>query len=169
MAHIEPNIDVTVPADGDLASLGDDSIRQYKRQLLERLLDVIEDVTADPWVLKAGVVGVDTIPDGGITAPKLAPVLKLRSILLTTVAINATLTFPHGISVQTITVPGAAVGDTVLLAWAGAAQTFVHMHAWVSAPNTVTLTLGNDSDSSTIVMTGDQLTFIVIKPALLTA
>ena len=55
MAYSEP-LDIATPGDNDPISQGDNAIRQFKRAILERLNTLIEDVAADPWVLKEGAV-----------------------------------------------------------------------------------------------------------------
>jgi hypothetical protein len=61
MPYTNAVIDPTKPADTDLASMGDDEIRQLKLDLKERLESFFEDVDADPLVAK----------DGAITFPEM--------------------------------------------------------------------------------------------------
>lgn len=51
MAYTEV-LNPATPADGDLLSAGDDSIRQFKRAIIERLLTIVVDVDANPLVIK---------------------------------------------------------------------------------------------------------------------
>lgn len=67
MAYTNPAIDLTSPADTDLASHGDDEIRAIKRDLKERLETFFEDIDADPLVMKTSVNGT-TLKSGLIAA-----------------------------------------------------------------------------------------------------
>lgn len=59
MAYADGNIDVTKPGDGDILSQGDDEIRKFKRQMSDRLATLVDDINADPLVLKgAGTTGL---------------------------------------------------------------------------------------------------------------
>src|SRR5215203_95558 len=55
MAYSEP-LDIATPGDNDPISQGDNTIRQFKRAVIERLSTLVEDIAADPWVLKEGAV-----------------------------------------------------------------------------------------------------------------
>lgn len=154
--------DVTSPADGDFMSLGDDAIRKLARAIHQRLESIIVDVDADPMVLKPAAV---TPPDGTITGPKLAPALKLRSVVLVDQAAVGSLG-AYGTTVMTVAVPGASLGDTVLISAnsiAGAALLLIH--GLVTAADTVDIQLYNAYSGITNYNT--TLKIAVIKASLL--
>jgi len=164
--YTEP-LDPNAPADSDDVADGDDSIRQTKRAFIERLLTVFQDLDVNPLEFIDAFIKTANIADGAITGPKIDPAMKIRSIITEVVLVTATLTFPHGTYVHDYTVTGAEPGDIVVLSWYDATATFVHMHAWVSAADTVKVTIGNDSDSSGLAYADQPLAIIVIKPTLL--
>lgn len=78
MPYSEP-LDITTPSDASPISQGDDAIRQLKRAFLERLGRIVEDITADPWVLKKEAVadsGAVPTPVGATDLVKLIPVSR---------------------------------------------------------------------------------------------
>lgn len=166
MAYTEA-LDPETPADGDLASEGDDSIRQFKRAIIERLLTVFKDVDVDPLEFIDEFIQTAGIKDGAVTSAKLDPAAKLRSIVREVVEVSTTITYPHGTYVHDYDVVGASPGDSVILSWAGDSATFVFMHAWVPEEDVVRVTLGNDSNSSDLALVDEQLVILVIKATLL--
>lgn len=58
MAYPDGDIDVNAPADSDALSQGDDEIRKFKRQIVDRLGTLVVDINADPLeLIPAGAVG----------------------------------------------------------------------------------------------------------------
>lgn len=167
MPHVEPDIDVDSPLDSDEVEQGDDEIRKLKRQLVERLQDLINSITDDPWVLANAIVKTESIADGAVTGPKIAEATKLRSMLRGTVEVTATLAFPHGTYTNDYDAPGAEVGDYVFLSWTTSVATFVFMHAWVPEPDVIKVTIGNDSNSTGLALVDEPLGYVIVKPGIL--
>jgi hypothetical protein len=164
MPHVEPDIDVDSPLDSDEIEQGDDEIRKLKRQLVERLQDIINSITDDPWVLANAIVKTESIADGVVTGPKIAPAAKLRSIVTAVVPISTSLA-SRATYVDDLTVTGAEVGDMVLFSWLNASHAFIFVHAWVPEADVVRLTIASD-ENATVGVVGD-LQIALIKPGIL--
>lgn len=158
------NIDTNLPADTDLVSDGDDAIRRQVADMVERLLTVFKDMDVDPLEFLDGVIKTAAIDNDAITAPKIAPVLQLRSIIRKTVLISDTIA-SGVIGGGAKSVPGAEPGDSVLLSWANGDGRWV-LNGAVTAVDEVTVAYGNNTAGS-LTITDQPLIINVIKGLLL--
>lgn len=169
MPHVDLPLDVTKPADGDFLKDGDDSIRKLTRQLLEILTDLTVNPAADPLVLKAAAVGNATIPDGSITAAKLAASIGLRSGVLTSTLITHSFTSEATYSTNIAYLP-AIPGQLVVPFWAPAdalsAEFLCKMTVvgFVGAPSVLTVAIANNTNS-TVNINNQILNLLLINPA----
>lgn len=67
MPYVDP-FDLTTPADNTVVGLGDDRVRELKRALKERIESFFTGIDVDPWVPKAGVVGLTALANGDLPA-----------------------------------------------------------------------------------------------------
>ena len=138
--------DDTKPEGSDLLSTGDDSIRDEKLDLKERIETFFTDIDADPWVPKAGAVTADAIADGSIGIDKLDPALNFRTILQLATQVSGTLALPMSTLTKTFTVAGAELGDQVVATFGDGvliAGPVTIEAAYVSAADTVTVVFRN--------------------------
>lgn len=145
MPYTNP-LDATTPLDTDLLSAGDDSIRELKAAIRERLLTAFVDVDADPLQLLPAA-----IQDNSIGVSKLDPAAPIHGVLFGTKA--STLAVPaNGSASETLAVPGAVVGDIVVANFSiGLLAGALLVNGWVSAADTVTLQYVNPNASAVSV------------------
>lgn len=153
MAYTNPTFNPAVPADGDLLSLGDDSIRSAKLDIKERLESVVKSFDDFPLVFKDGV-----IPFSAVTVDAS---LNFRSILLGVGLVSGTIA-AGAIGGGTATIAGAEPGDVAVASWPDGR--FSVMCA-VTAVDTVTMAVSNITAGS-ITLSGAQLQIAVIKAGL---
>lgn len=168
MPHVDLPLDVTKPADGDLLNIGDDAIRKIVRQILEILTDLTVDPTADPLVLKASAVGTASIPDGSITAAKLAASIGLRNGILTSVLVTHSFTSEATYSFNTAYLP-ASPGQLAFCSWAPASAIEAELlnkftiSACVLSASVLTVAVVNNTNS-TVNLNNQQLNILLINP-----
>lgn len=158
MPYTNPTFDITVPADGDLLSDGDDSIRDFKRDVKERIESVVESFDDDPLNFKAQSIDGLALKDGTVKIDAIDPALNLRSIILKSVSISE-LVVAGTIGGGPQTVVGAEPGDWAGLSWADGR--FV-LAAAVTGVDEVTVSYGNFTVGD-ITLVSQPLLICVIK------
>jgi len=163
VAHVDLPFDPTKPADGDLLRDGDDQIRKIVRQIIEALTDLVVDPTADPLVLKASALGASTIPDGSITAAKLAASISLRRIILITATKTLSLA-PGASEISNVAALGAVPGDIVIPSWGiNNSHTSVTMiHGIIDTAGLVNMSYFNTSTALSVSLTAAPLNLLLV-------
>lgn len=72
MAYTNPTINTATPGDNDQAALGDNEIRNSKRDWKERLQSWFVSVDTDPMVPKAGIIATASLTNLAVDTTKLA-------------------------------------------------------------------------------------------------
>jgi hypothetical protein len=151
MAYTHATFDPAVPADGDFLDQGDDSIRDAKLDIKERLETLVNSFDDDPLTFKDGIIPFSAIV--------LDPTLNFRSILLGMGLISGVVA-AGAIGGGTATIEGAEPGDVAVGSWPDGR--FAVMCA-VTAADTVTVAVTNITAGS-ITLNAAQLAIAVIKP-----
>ncbi len=154
------DFDVTTPADGDLLSAGDDSIRDFKVDVEERLASAYVDINADPMVPKDESIPATALKSGSISFAQLDPSLNIRSIIIAGISVSDTIASGAiGGGGGPFTIDGAEEGDVVVCSWPDGRFSVM---AAVTAPDQVTIAFANIT-AGPLTVTDAALAVAVIK------